>query len=76
MGRRPLLDPPPTQDARAGDRRELEALVLDVLVEQAADLLGLEPKAVAPDYGSRTDRALLYAFWTALLARSPRNDPW
>lgn len=42
--RRPL-------EARAGDRRELEALVLDVLVEQVADLLGLEPEAVDPDYG-------------------------
>jgi predicted Zn-dependent protease with MMP-like domain len=42
--RRPL-------EARAADRRELEALVLDVLVEQVADLLGLEPEAVDPDYG-------------------------
>ncbi len=42
--RRPL-------EARASDRRELEALVLDVLVEQVADLLGLEPEAVDPDYG-------------------------
>jgi len=42
--RRPL-------EARAGDRRELEALVLDVLVEQVADLLGLEPEAIDPDYG-------------------------
>jgi predicted Zn-dependent protease with MMP-like domain len=42
--RRPL-------EARAGDRRELEALVLDVLVEQVADLLRLEPEAVDPDYG-------------------------
>jgi predicted Zn-dependent protease with MMP-like domain len=42
--RRPL-------EARAADRRELEALVLDVLVEQVADLLGIEPEAVDPDYG-------------------------
>ncbi|MGN6253306.1 MAG: metallopeptidase family protein [Marmoricola sp.] len=35
---------------RARDRAELEALVLTVLVEQVAEVLGLPPEDVHPDY--------------------------
>jgi hypothetical protein len=42
--RRPL-------EARANGRAELTALVQDVLTEQVADLLGLDPETVDPDYG-------------------------
>lgn len=38
-------------EARAFDRDELGALVHDVVVEQVAALLGLEPEAVDPDWG-------------------------
>lgn len=41
--RRPL-------EHRAASRADLEALVLTVLVEQVADLLGLAPEQVHPDY--------------------------
>jgi predicted Zn-dependent protease with MMP-like domain len=41
--RRPL-------EARALGRQELGALVHDVVVEQVAELLGLEPEAVDPGY--------------------------
>jgi predicted Zn-dependent protease with MMP-like domain len=44
MYRRPL-------EARAGDRDELGDLVHDVVVEQVAELLGLEPETVDPGYG-------------------------
>ncbi|QBR94356.1 metallopeptidase family protein [Nocardioides euryhalodurans] len=36
---------------RAGSRGELEALVLTVVVEQVAELLGVEPEVVDPRYG-------------------------
>lgn len=37
-------------ESRAGDRGELAELVHDVVVEQVADLLGLEPEEVDPRY--------------------------
>jgi hypothetical protein len=37
-------------EARAIDLQELSALVHDVVVEQVADLLGMEPEAVDPRY--------------------------
>jgi len=37
-------------ERRARSRAELEATVLTVLVEQVADVLGLPPEAVHPDY--------------------------
>jgi predicted Zn-dependent protease with MMP-like domain len=37
-------------EARALDLQELSALVHDVVVEQVADLLGMEPEAVDPRY--------------------------
>ena len=39
-------------ERRAPTRAELEATVLTVLVEQVADLLGLPPESVHPDYES------------------------
>ena len=42
--RRPL-------EIRAGDDGELGSLVHDVVVEGVADMLGLEPETVDPDYG-------------------------
>jgi hypothetical protein len=41
--------------ARAGERAELTDLVADVVTEQLADLLGLSPEQVDPDYGNGTD---------------------
>lgn len=38
-------------EARALDPEELHDLVHDVVVEQVADLLGLDPQTVDPDYG-------------------------
>jgi predicted Zn-dependent protease with MMP-like domain len=38
-------------EARAADRDELADLVHDVVVEQVAELLGLEPETVDPGYG-------------------------
>lgn len=42
--RRPL-------ETRAADRRDLAALVQDVVTEQVAELLGLAPESVDPGYG-------------------------
>ncbi|MDX6285662.1 MAG: hypothetical protein QOG53_1147 [Frankiales bacterium] len=42
--RRPL-------EARAADRDDLGDLVHDIVVEQVAELLGLEPETVDPGYG-------------------------
>lgn len=42
-------------ESRAVDRRELGDLVHDVVVEQVADLLGLEPEIVDPDYADDED---------------------
>lgn len=42
-------------EARAGEEQELAALVHDVVVEQVAQLLGLEPEVVDPDYGGEPD---------------------
>ena len=39
-------------ERRAQTRAELEAIVLTVLVEQVADVLGLPPESVHPDYES------------------------
>ena len=44
--RRPL-------EARAADRDELGDIVHDIVVEQVADLLGLEPETIDPGYGGR-----------------------
>lgn len=41
--RRPL-------EHRAGDRADLEAIVLTVVVEQVAELLGIDPEDVDPRY--------------------------
>ena len=38
-------------EARAADAEELADLVHDVVVEEVAELLGLEPEAVDPGYG-------------------------
>lgn len=38
-------------EARATGRADLTALVHDLIVEQVAELLGVEPEAVDPDYG-------------------------
>jgi hypothetical protein len=38
-------------EARASGERARATLVHDVVVEQAAELLGLEPETVDPDYG-------------------------
>jgi hypothetical protein len=38
-------------ELRAGDGTELAALVHDVVVEQVAELLGVEPETVDPRYG-------------------------
>ena len=38
-------------EARAGSERARALLVHDVVVEQVAELLGLEPETVDPDYG-------------------------
>jgi predicted Zn-dependent protease with MMP-like domain len=46
--RRPL-------EARAPSRQELGALVHDVVVEEVAELLGLEPEAVDPGYEGGRD---------------------
>lgn len=46
--RRPL-------EHRAADRADLEAIVLTVVVEQIAELLGIEPHEVDPRYPSDTD---------------------
>ncbi len=45
--RRPL-------EHRAEDLRELEALLLTVIVEQVADVLGVPPEEVLPGYEART----------------------
>ncbi|MDP9434602.1 MAG: metallopeptidase family protein [Actinomycetota bacterium] len=42
-------------EARAAEPRELAVLVHDVVVEQVAELLGLEPEQVDPKYGERDD---------------------
>ncbi len=42
--RRPLL-------ARADDEDELSELVFDVVVEEFAEILGVEPEVVDPGYG-------------------------
>ena len=42
-------------ESRALDLRELGSLVHDVVVEQVAELLGLEPEVVDPDYGEGGD---------------------
>jgi hypothetical protein len=42
-------------ELRARDGLELAALVHDVVVEQVADLLGIEPETVDPDYGLDDD---------------------
>jgi hypothetical protein len=42
-------------ELRARDGLELAALVRDVVVEQVADLLGVEPEIVDPDYGLDDD---------------------
>jgi hypothetical protein len=42
-------------ELRARDGLELAALVHDVVVEQVADLLGVEPEIVDPDYGLDDD---------------------
>lgn len=39
-------------ETRAGEAREVPALVFDVVVEQVAHLLGLSPEQVDPRYGS------------------------
>jgi predicted Zn-dependent protease with MMP-like domain len=39
-------------EARVSGERSRAALVHDVVVEQLAELLGLEPETVDPDYGS------------------------
>ena len=39
-------------ESRAADPRSRAALVHDVVVERVADLLGLSPEEVDPDYGS------------------------
>lgn len=44
--RRPL-------EARARDRDQLGTLVLDVVVEQVASLLGLTPETIDPGYDDR-----------------------
>ncbi|MFJ9316357.1 metallopeptidase family protein [Pimelobacter simplex] len=46
--RRPL-------EHRAADRADLEAIVLTVVVEQVAELLGIEPSDVDPRYPSDDD---------------------
>ncbi|MGH8870118.1 MAG: metallopeptidase family protein [Actinomycetes bacterium] len=46
--RRPL-------EARASDPQDLEALVHDVIVEEVADLLGLNPQEIDPGYGEGLD---------------------
>ncbi|MFD1247673.1 metallopeptidase family protein [Nocardioides ginsengisoli] len=46
--RRPL-------EHRAADRADLEAIVLTVVVEQVAELLGIEPSEVDPRYPSDDD---------------------
>ena len=46
--RRPL-------EHRAGDRADLEAMVLAVVVEQVAELLGIEPSEVDPRYPADRD---------------------
>jgi predicted Zn-dependent protease with MMP-like domain len=38
-------------EARAAGRADLAALVHDLLVEQVADLIGVEPETIDPDYG-------------------------
>jgi predicted Zn-dependent protease with MMP-like domain len=38
-------------EARAADREDLGDLVHDIVVEQVAELLGLEPETVDPGYG-------------------------
>ena len=38
-------------ETRAGNERARATLVHDVVVEQVAELLGLEPETVDPDYG-------------------------
>jgi predicted Zn-dependent protease with MMP-like domain len=38
-------------ESRALDQRELGELVQEVVVEQVAELLGLEPEIVDPEYG-------------------------
>lgn len=46
--RRPL-------EHRAADRADLEAIILTVVVEQVAELLGIEPSAVDPRYPAEDD---------------------
>ena len=45
--RRPLL-------ARAEDEEELSELIFDVVVEEIAELLGLDPDAIDPGYADGT----------------------
>lgn len=45
-----------TVEARAHTARARELLVHDVVVEQVAELLGLAPDVVDPDYGSASER--------------------
>ena len=49
--RRPLL-------ARADDEDELSELVFDVVVEEFAEILGVEPEIVDPGYGELRLRCL------------------
>lgn len=42
-------------ESRATAERELAALVHDVVVEQVAELLGVEPETLDPRYGGRDD---------------------
>ncbi len=44
-------------ETRALDRTELTDLVHDVVVEQVAELLGLDPGAVDPEYGDPDEDA-------------------
>jgi hypothetical protein len=46
--RRPLM-------ARADDEDELSELVLDVVIEEFASLLGLDPQVIDPDYPGDED---------------------
>jgi predicted Zn-dependent protease with MMP-like domain len=48
--RRPL-------EARAADRDDLGDIVHDIVVEQVAELMGLEPENVDPGYGGWTGGA-------------------
>ena len=43
---------PPADRAPRGSREELEALVLTIVVEQVAELLGIDAEDVDPRYGA------------------------